>query len=201
MVASSSRLMHGLSLLLIIAALGLFGHSAWIEAKAWLAQVLIGRAWSESQTTGHPVRPWAWADTWPVARLSVPRLGLERMVLAGVSGRTLAFGPGWAEQSAKPGEAGRTLLAGHRDTHFRFLAELVDGDRIVLQTANGEKRHYRVVVESVIDEDAVWLMGSDAADELLLVTCYPFDSPIPGGSQRYLVRAEPVPASAGNSGG
>jgi sortase A len=201
MAATSGRLMHGLSLLLIIGALGLFGQSAWIEAKAWLAQVLISRAWSESQDTGRAVRPWAWADTWPVARLSVPRLGLERMVLAGVSGRTLAFGPGWAEQSARPGEPGRTLLAGHRDTHFRFLSQLVDGDRILLQTANGEKRRYRVVMESVVDEDAVWLMGPDASDELLLLTCYPFDSPIPGGSQRFLVRAQPVTADGVGTGG
>jgi sortase A len=184
--------MRGLSLLLILAAFGLRGQSAWIEAKAWLAQELIGRAWRQSMVSQQPVRPWAWADTWPVARLSVPRLGLERIVLAGVSGRTLAFGPGWAEQSAAPGEPGRTLLAGHRDTHFRFLADLVDGDRLLLQTARGETQRYRVVIEGVIEADAGWLMSSEGDDQLLLVTCYPFDSPIPGGSQRYLVRAEPL---------
>jgi len=117
---------------------------------------------------------------------------LERIVLAGVSGRTLAFGPGWAEQSASPGEPGRTLLAGHRDTHFRFLADLVDGDRLLLQSARGETRRYRVVIEGVIEADAGWLMSPEGGDQLLLVTCYPFDSPIPGGSQRYLVRAEPL---------
>jgi sortase A len=184
--------MRGLSLLLILAAFGLLGQSAWIEAKAWLAQELIGRAWRQSMVSQQPVRPWAWADTWPVARLSVPRLGLERIVLAGVSGRTLAFGPGWAEQSAAPGEPGRTLLAGHRDTHFRFLADLVDGDRLLLQTARGETQRYRVVIEGVIEADAGWLMSSEGDDQLLLVPCYPFDSPIPGGCQRYLVRAEPL---------
>lgn len=184
--------MRGFSLLLILSALVLLGQSAWIEAKAWLAQELISRAWQQSLATDRAIRPWSWADTWPVARLSVPRLGLERLVLAGISGRTLAFGPGWAEQSAAPGEPGRSLLAGHRDTHFRFLADLVDGDRILLQTPQGELRHYRVVEQLVIMEDAGWLMGPSAVDELLLVTCYPFDSPIPGGNQRYLVRAEPI---------
>lgn len=192
MAAPSKRLMQRLSLLLMLGAFTLLGKSAWIEAKAWLAQELIGRAWRQSLATDLPIHPWAWADTWPVARLSVPRLGLERMVLAGVSGRTLAFGPGWAEQSASPGEPGRSLLAGHRDTHFRFLADLLDGDRILLQTAQGETRRYRVVEQLVIGEDAGWLMGPGEVDELLLVTCYPFDSPIPGGNQRYLVRAEPI---------
>jgi sortase A len=180
------------SLLLILGALGLLGQSAWIEAKAWLAQLLISQAWDESQQSGQPVRPWAWADTWPVARLSVPRLGLERMVLYGVSGRTLAFGPGWAEQSAQPGLSGRTLFAGHRDTHFRFLADLKPGDLLRLQSQQAGSRLYRVAEMGVVDEEAGWLMGPDGRDELMLVTCYPFDSPIPGGKERYLVRAVPM---------
>lgn len=192
MAASSGRLIRGLSLVLILGALGLLAQSAWIEAKAWLAQELIGRAWRESLASGRPVRPWSWADTWPVARLSVPRLGVERMVLAGVSGRTLAFGPGWAGQSALPGAPGRSLLAGHRDTHFRFLAQLADGDRLLLQSAQGETSHYRVVSLSVVEADAGWLMSPWGEDELLLVTCFPFDSPLPGGNQRYLVKAVPV---------
>jgi sortase A len=189
--------MRSLSLLLILGACGLLGQSAWIEAKAWLAQELIGRAWRQSLATDQPIRPWSWADTWPVARLSVPRLGLERTVLAGVSGRTLAFGPGWAEQSAPPGGSGRSLLAGHRDTHFRFLAELVKGDRLLLQSAEGEIRRYRVVELSVIEADAGWLMDRRGSDELRLVTCYPFDSPLPGGSRRYLVRAVPLTTRGG----
>ena len=192
MAASPKRLRRGLSLLLILAALGLLGQSAWIEAKAWLAQLLISQAWDASLQSGQPVRPWAWADTWPVARLSVPRLGLERMVLAGVSGRTLAFGPGWAEQSMAPGGAGRTLLAGHRDTHFRFLADLQPGESLLLESRQGRVRHYRVSLAQVIDEEAGWLMDARGMDELLLVTCYPFDSPVPGGTERYLVRAVPM---------
>lgn len=192
MAASSKRLTRGVSLLLILGALGLLGQSAWIEAKAWLAQLLIAQAWEQSQHTGQPVRPWSWADTWPVARLSVPRLGLQRMVLAGISGRTLAFGPGWAEQSSSPGESGRTLVAGHRDTHFRFLSDLRQGDIILMQSGQGGIRRYRVSGTAVVDEAAGWLMQRQGVDDLLLVTCYPFDSPVPGGSERFLVRALPM---------
>ena len=197
MAAPKRRLRLGVSLALILAAGVLLGQSAWIEAKAWLAQALIGRAWRQSLEMQRPVRPWNWADTWPVARLSVPRLELERIVLAGVSGRTLAFGPGWAEQSAALGTPGRHLLAGHRDTHFRFLSELKQGDRLLLQAPGGETRDYRVISLEVIDGEAGGLMPYRGDDTLLLVTCYPFDSPVPGGSLRYLVQAMPVPASGG----
>jgi sortase A len=184
--------MRRVSLLLILGALALLGHSAWIEAKAWLAQGLIARAWDQSLAAEQPIKPWAWADTWPVARLLVPRLGVQRIVLAGVSGRTLAFGPGWAEQSASPGTTGRTLLAGHRDTHFHFLADLQRGDRLLLESDQGRIQPYRVVELMVVEADAGWLMAPGDQLELLLVTCYPFDTPVPGGNQRFLVRAEPI---------
>ena len=167
-----------------------FGQGAWLEAKAWLAQVLIGHAWAETRAGQVRVAPWAWADTWPVARLQVPRLGVERIVLAGVSGRTLAFGPGWSQQTALPGGEGRTLIAGHRDTHFRFLQSLVTGDRLQLQTAEGREIVYRVVETAVVNQQAGWLMSPGDQRELLLVTCYPFDALQPGGDLRYLVRAE-----------
>ena len=70
------------------------GLGAWIHAKAMLAQSLLETAWSETLRTGKEVKPWPWADTWPVARLTVPRLGIRRIVLAGASGSSLAFGPG-----------------------------------------------------------------------------------------------------------
>ena len=60
-----------------------FGHGAWIQAKAWLAQVLIAQAWQRVLAGEVHAKPWPWADTWPVARLSVPSLGIERYVLEG----------------------------------------------------------------------------------------------------------------------
>jgi len=180
---------RGAALLLGLLALASCGQGLWIEAKAWLAQGLIAGAWAQTRSAADPVRPWPWADTWPVARLRVPRLGVSRMVLAGVSGRTLAFGPGWAPQTAPPGGPGRTLIAGHRDTHFRFLADLVRGDLLTLQNAQRHTVRYRVVETAVVNQRAGWLMAPDDERELLLVTCYPFDALLPGGDQRYVVRA------------
>ena len=60
---------------LALAGLVLVGQGLWIHAKALLAQVLLERAFAQTLQTGHDVKPWSWADTWPVARVELPRLG------------------------------------------------------------------------------------------------------------------------------
>ena len=81
----------------LLAGLVLFGQGAYIHAKALLAQVLLERAFAETIATGRAVKPWSWADTWPVARIEVKRLNASTIVLAGSSGQALAFGPGHVE--------------------------------------------------------------------------------------------------------
>ena len=54
--------------LLGLAGIVLCGEGLWIHAKAILAQVLLERAFAQTLTTGKPVKPWSWADTWPEAR-------------------------------------------------------------------------------------------------------------------------------------
>src|SRR5207248_2826247 len=89
--ASWTRLV---SAALLAGGAALFGHGAYIYAKAGLAQVLLRRAWERTLAGERDVKPWPWADTWPVARLTIPKAGTDSIVLAGASGRTLAFGPG-----------------------------------------------------------------------------------------------------------
>ena len=97
------------------------GHGAYIPAKAWVAQELMQQAWRRARDGDQQPRPWPWADTWPVARLSAKGGDIELIVLAGESGRTLAFGPGHLSASVLPGQQGNSVIAGHRDTHFQFL--------------------------------------------------------------------------------
>lgn len=181
----------GLVFALALAAWQL-GGAGYIEAKAWLAQELLERAWEQAQRAGTAVKPWPWADTAPVARLGVARLGIERIVLAGDSGRTLAFGPAWNEGSTRPGERGTVVISGHRDTHFAFLRELHADDLVTLDAGQGT-RTYRVASMEIVDARTARLAAR--ADALLLVTCYPFDALVPGGPLRYVVRAEPVDAA------
>src|SRR3954453_9133631 len=72
-----------MGLVLGLAGLVLFGQGAYIHAKALLAQLLLDRAFAETLAPGHAVKPWSWADTWPVARIDVKRLNASAIVLAG----------------------------------------------------------------------------------------------------------------------
>ncbi|MEW5756199.1 MAG: class GN sortase [Pseudomonadota bacterium] len=175
-------------LLLAGAGLGLTGHGAYIHAKAWLAQVLIRQAWSQTLEDQQPRKPWPWADTWPVARLKAPAQDVDLMVLAGDSGRTLAFGPGLHLGTAGPGARGPVLISAHRDTHFRFLQDLKAGEDIELQDARGQWHRYYVTGAEVVHESDA--LRADPADSvLIMITCYPFDALIPGGPWRYVVYA------------
>ena len=166
------------------------GEGAYIPAKAWLAQELMQRAWSRG-TSGieHPV-PWPWADTWPVARLVAKSGNVDLIVLAGGSGRTLAFGPGHLSASSLPGEIGNTVIAGHRDTHFSFLRDVEVGELLVIETVSGEKHLYEIFDIEVVDSRRGSLILDTDTSILSLVTCYPFEAIDPGGPMRYVVTAK-----------
>jgi sortase A len=168
------------------------GEGLLIHAKAALAQVLIARAWDETVAGGRPARPWPWADTYPVARLEVDALGVERMVLAGASGRTLAFGPGHMDGSPLPGAPGNSVIGGHRDTHLRFLEDVTPGMVIRIETADGAWHRFRVVAARIADSRTTRLALTGGPPRLTLVTCYPFDAIAPGGPLRYVVTAEEI---------
>ena len=176
----------------LLAALGLWqlGGAVTIHAKAALAQVLLERSWDESLDGKAETRPWPWADTYPVARIAVPKLGIEEIVLAGANGRNLAFGPTHLAGTALPGAAGHSILTGHRDTHFTFLRDLHPGQEVRVQRPDGGWRSYRVLGTAVIDARNLRLADGDGRPSLTLVTCYPFDAVEPGGPLRYLVYAE-----------
>ncbi|KRR30555.1 class GN sortase [Bradyrhizobium retamae] len=177
-----------LPLLLALIGLILFGQGAYIHAKALLAQVLLERAFEETVATGRETKPWSWADTWPVARIEVKRLGARAIVLAGSSGQALAFGPGHVEQTPDAGERGVAVYSAHRDTHFAFLKNVALGDEIDVTRRDGRTFRYRVDTTSVVRFDASGIDPLAGGHELVLSTCWPFDA-LTQGPQRYLVHA------------
>ena len=165
------------------------GHGAWIHAKAQLAQLLLQRAWERTLRGEAAAKPWPWADTWPVARLRVPAHNVDLIVLAGVSGRTLAFGPGHAPDSALPGSPGTEIVTAHRDTHFRFLERVRRGDEILVEAPGRPLTRFRVQELSIVDSRSAVIRTETRAAALVLMTCYPFDALVPGGPLRYVVTA------------
>lgn len=167
------------------------GRGLYIPAKAVVAQALLDRAFEGSLVDHRPRRPWPWADTAPVARLSVARLGVTRIVLGGGSGQALAFGPTLLPAGATPGQPGTAVIAAHRDTHFSFLRDVRAGDVITLQTRDGLLLHYRVTGTSIVRWDRYATPDDTVGERLDLATCYPFDA-IRRGPWRYVVHTEPL---------
>jgi sortase A len=189
LVPAEGRTASCVAATLAVVGLVLIGQGLWIHAKAALAQVLLERAFAQTLATGKDVKPWSWADTWPVARIAVPRLRRAAIVLAGSSGQALAFGPGHVERTPDAGEAGTAVYSAHRDTHFAFLADMRIGDDIRITRQDGVELRYRVTAMSVVRWDASGIDPSSPGHDLVLATCWPFHATL-SGPLRYIVRAE-----------
>lgn len=183
------RVQQAATVVALLTGLWHFAQGLYIPTKALVAQQLLQLAWERTLSGARAARPWPWADTHPVARLAVPELGIDQIVLEGASGRTLAFGPGLLPGSVPPGDAGHIVVSGHRDTHFRFLADLAPGMTVTLQDADGQRHSYRVDDVRVVDVRHYQGLTECEGRCLTLVTCYPFDAVVPGGPLRYLVFA------------
>jgi sortase A len=169
------------------------GQGLWIPVKARLAQELLSAAWARALDGDADAKPWPWADTRPVARLRVPAHDVDLIVLDGVSGRTLAFGPGHAPSSPLPGEPGTAIVSAHRDTHFRFLERVRAGDEIVVERPRRAPARFTVREIAVVDARTAAIASAPSGAALALLTCYPFDAIAPGGPLRYVVVADAHP--------
>jgi len=167
-----------------------WGDAALVYGKAQLAPVLIRAAWVDTLEDGAPVKPWPWADTWPVARLQVAALGIDQYVLYGANGASLPFGPGHLTGTAVPGRDGTVIIAAHRDTHFAFLPDLKPWHEIRVQGQNGLIRTYRLKAQEIVDARNSLLEAVPATDQLILVTCEPTDMLRYRGPWRLVVIAE-----------
>jgi len=180
----------------IMAGVVCVSEAAWIHAKASLAQALIGAAWRREQAGSGSAQPWPWADTRPLAQLmfgegaNAPKF----MVLEGSSGRNLAFGPAHDPASAAPGEAGNSVIEGHRDTHFALLRDIKVGDTLHVETLASRDVRFRVTNVRIVDSRRARISLHADIPRLTLVTCYPFDTVVPGDPLRLIVTADHVTA-------
>ena len=166
-------------------------RQAWEETEA---RTVVARARHASEMDPHasPV-----VDGSPVARLLIPRLGVDAIVLEGVDGDVLNAGPGHVKGSAFPGERGNAVISAHRDRHFAKLGELRIGDTLV--TESGMRRTWVVTAKRVIDAAAPALFHTTDAT-LTLTTCWPIRW-VGSAPDRLLVTAKPIDAKSSFAGG
>jgi len=120
--------------------------------------------------------------------LSLPRQNARFTVVEGTTNSALRIGPGHLEGSPLPGAPGNSVIAGHRDTHFRVLKDVLIGDKIKIDTAN-EEFVYRVVAVRIVSPQDTHVLRPGQGRTLTLITCYPFYflGPAP---DRYIVQAK-----------
>jgi sortase A len=123
-----------------------------------------------------------------VAKLSIPRLDTVLYVVEGTDDRDLKRGPGHLEGSVMPGEDGNCVIAGHRDTHFRVLKNIHDGDEIILERS-GHRFRYKVDGLSVVSPDNTASLRPSSHPVLNLITCYPFHY-VGSAPKRFIVHAD-----------
>jgi sortase A len=131
-----------------------------------------------------------------VARLVIPRIGVDKIVVEGVSRRDLQRAPGHYPGTPLPGQPGNAAIAGHRTTYgapFRDIDELEPGDEILVTTRQGSFR-YEVIGSEVVLPTQVEVVEDQGDDRLTLTSCHPEYS----ARQRIVVSArlvdDPAPA-------
>ena len=130
------------------------------------------------------------ADGDALARLEIPRMGRNDIVVAGVGREELKKGPGHYPQTPMPGQLGNAAIAGHRTTYggpFLEIDELEPGDEIVVTTPYG-RFVYRATTTEIVDADDWQVIATidPTIASLTLTSCHPVGT----ASQRIIVHAE-----------
>jgi sortase A len=125
-----------------------------------------------------------------IARLQIPRLDLNVVVVNGTDAGDLRRGPGRHLETAMPGGGQLVYIAGHRTTFgapFSDIDKLRRGDRILVEVPYGSVE-YAVTSHRIVSQHELSVLKSRGREELVLQACHPRFF----ASQRYLVYARPV---------
>ncbi len=125
-----------------------------------------------------------------VARLRIPSLGVDEIVVNGTDSESLERGPGRYLGSAMPGEGELVYVAGHRTTYgapFSEIDRLRKGDRVVLELPYATFE-YAVTGHRIVTADSLWVLRSKGYELLALQACHPRFF----ASHRYIAYAKPV---------
>lgn len=171
-------------------------------AQARIRQELLERRLAELQAAaedgaadGTSVAPVLPSSADPIGRIEIPGRDVSSPILSGIDKAALDVAVGQVPGTAGFRDRGNVVLAGHRDTHFRGLRDIAVGDRITIETTEGQLA-YEVVWTKVTTPQDVEVMDPTGDDVLTLVTCFPFYY-IGSAPNRFVVRASRVVTDTG----
>ncbi len=113
----------------------------------------------------------------PIARIEMPRIGVDKIVVAGVDKNDLKKGPGHYPETPLPGQLGNAAIAGHRTTFgqpFFDIDKLDNGDEIILTTLTG-RYVYRVTDQQIVSPSDYHVIATTDPTRatLTLTSCHP----------------------------
>ena len=126
----------------------------------------------------------------PVARLRIPALGVDEIIVNGTDTGSLKRGPGRYLKSAVPGQGELVYVAGHRTTYgapFSRIDRLKKGDRVVVELPYATYE-YRITGHRIVAATDVGVLRSKGFEQLALQACHPRFF----ATQRYIAYAKPV---------
>ncbi|TYR75381.1 class D sortase [Rossellomorea vietnamensis] len=126
-----------------------------------------------------------------VGILDIPALDRELPIIEGTDEEELEKGVGHYSSTKLPNQQDRIFLAGHRDTVFKKMGELKEGDQLNVEMSNGTYT-YEIYEMFIVKEDDMSVVQSTNPDEILtLSTCYPFEY-LSSTEERYIINAKRV---------
>ena len=172
------------------AALILLARASEVPLKALVGQFMLRDIWEQTLTSGNELKPWASADFKVTGELTIPRLGLSQIVLDRASGEAMTWGIGTVAIEARNNF--NIILAGHRDTHMQFMAELRIGDLVKFQTSDASLQTYKIIKSMVLETSQFNVEDSfEEASQIFLTTCWPFNG-TQQGTERYILIGQEI---------
>ena len=106
-----------------------------------------------------------------IAKLDIPAMSYQAIMLEGTSDHVLANGPGHMTGSSYPGESGTVIVSGH-NTFMLGLPSLKKGDQVVFTDPDGQFV-YVVDGSKIIDPSQRLTLTSSGPPTLEMTTCWP----------------------------
>jgi sortase A len=186
--------MRGAFYFFLAAGIVALGYAGYVVADAHTFQAIEQSKFQNASASeaNHPAIVGS-----AIGEVEIPSIGIDAMFVEGDSPKTLRRAVGHISETALPGEPGNVVLTAHRDSFFRPLRNIRQGDAITVKTRGGEYEYVVDWTEVVLPSD-VQILGPSGGNTLTLVTCFPFYyvGPAP---KRFIVRAHQTDTHPANS--
>lgn len=166
------------------------------EGEGRAFRVLLKRAFA-AELRGEETKPRPGRISPPRPRCA-PRASARRRSCSPAPPASSRLRSGWLANTPQPGEEGTSVIAAHRDTHFRWLQYIRPGDTIEVTRRDGKLLTFKAGEGRIAPWDASGIDPSSDGRHLVLTTCWPFDA-TERGPLRYILEAELVDGRATGS--